>query len=235
MKSRTSMNAGTSTTARTSTKARRSLTAALLAALALTAVPSAANAQSADPTPPPPPVGVQGLYISPWGSAEAEWGPEMRDWMEEEGIKVTAQAPFKVTKNGFRTPIGATEGDHLEFNTKARIFYPGGITLYHPRTKSTIKLDPTFITLVPPGWSTGLEINGKKVSDNYQVAYTTVHDVLLAGRPTFTGFTLHAVPFYLTPQFSALLSRTTKSEAPSLGTQIIRLTPKFDYVPTKRS
>ncbi|MFD6431530.1 hypothetical protein [Streptomyces venezuelae] len=190
--------------------------------------PSAPGAMAADPVP--------GAYISPWGSADVDLSPEAQKWMKEEGITVKAIAPFKMHKdgNGFSMPIGSTAGDHLD--SKGRIYYPGGIEFRHKASDKTVKLLPTWIRVMPrPGYSAGVEVNGKKIADELMIADTKYAEVMASARPTPTGFQLKKVPFYMTKEASEMFSEHSGAKGPRVGAFFGTLTPHFDYVPTNTS
>ncbi|MEV0319407.1 hypothetical protein ACIBKX_37790 [Streptomyces sp. NPDC050658] len=176
---------------------------------------------------------IPGAYISPWGSAEIAISPETLKWMEDEGVTVTAIAPFEMNPDGtgFRMPIGSTAGDHLD--SKGRIYYPGGLQLHHEASDKTIKLSPTWIRVMPrPGYSAGVEVNGKKIEDEVQIGDTHYEEVMASARPSPTGFRLEQVPFYFTKEASALIEKHSDAEGPRVGSLLGTLTPEFDYVST---
>lgn len=185
-----------------------------------TASPNAASSVKAD-----------GIYISPWGSADVAFSPAAKAWIADRHITVGAIAPFTLTRDGFHMPIGSSAGDHLD--SKGRIFYPGGMTFTYPNG-TVVELKPTYIRIMPtPGYSAGVVVNGQEVAPEIMVATTTPAEVLANGRPTFTGFKLDRVPFHITSEMSDTLAQATGQPGPKAGDLFGTLTPHFDYVPTR--
>ncbi|MGW8883106.1 hypothetical protein [Streptomyces sp. NPDC055749] len=195
------------------------------------AAPQPAEARTtttADPFP--------GAYISPWGDAQVALSDESLAWLEQSGITLEAISPFAMDADGrgFSMPIGSTAGDGLD--SKGRIYYPGGLKLKHANTGQTLTLKATYIRLMPtPGYSAGVQVNGKSVSDEVMVADTTRTEALTSARPSFTGFRLEKVPFRVTAEFSNLFADVTGTPGPRAGSLFGTLTPNFDYIPTKSS
>lgn len=219
----------------------RSLAAlALAGAVVLSAAPGSAGAaqlpinpiaQAASPAAAPGGPSAPGLYISPWGSARVRVSDTTRDWLDRNGIKLGAIAPFVLDPDGygFDMPIGSTAGDHID--AKGRIYYPGGMTLTQPSTNTTVELQATWIRVMPqPGYSAGIRVNGKEVSPETLIAYTTPAEVLANGRPTLTGFKLDNVPFHVS-QDAADLTSFWFGDGLAADSMFGTLTPRFDYVP----
>lgn len=175
-----------------------------------------------------------GAYLSPWGDADVAIDPRTQSWLQREGITLEAISPFKMHDDGkgFSMPIGSTAGDGLD--AKGRIFYPGGLKLHHASSDETVTLKPTWIRVMPrPGYSAGVDVNGKKVSDETQIADTHYDEVMKSARPSPTGWRLEKVPFYFTQDAKDLLEQHTRINAPEAGTPFGTLSPNFDYIPTK--
>ncbi|MEV0530964.1 hypothetical protein [Kitasatospora sp. NPDC050463] len=209
----------------------RSLAALSLAGvMALSAAPADASTPGAVPAPRSGP-SASGLYISPWGSAHVKVSDTTRQWLDRNGIKLGAIAPFVLDQDGygFELPIGSTAGDHID--EKGRIYYPGGITFNQPSKGTTVELQATWIRVMPqPGYAAGIRINGQQVSPETLIAYTTPAEVLANGRPTLKGFTLDRVPFHVT-QDTADLTKFWFGDGLAADSMFGTLTPRFDYVP----
>ncbi|WP_035840982.1 hypothetical protein [Kitasatospora azatica] len=172
-----------------------------------------------------------GIYISPWGSAHVRVSDTTRDWLIANGITLGAISPFVLDPDGFGfdMPIGSTAGDHLD--AKGRIYYPGGMTLSQASTGTSVELQATWIRIAPqPGYSAGIRVNGRTISEETLLAYTTPAEVIANGRPTFTGFTLDRVPFHIT-QETADLTTQWFGNGLAANSMFGTLTPRFDYVP----
>jgi hypothetical protein len=142
-------------------------------------------------------------------------------------------APFNTSTDGtdFDMPIGSTAGDHLD--SQGRIFYPGGLSITFPKTGHTVTFEPTHIILAPiPGYAAGVQLDGKELMNEVQIADTSAPEVLASGRLTMTGFKLDKVPFHWTQDAVDILSYASGSRPPAAGTVFGTLTPRFDYVPT---
>ncbi|MFF7193089.1 hypothetical protein ACFZAM_05260 [Streptomyces sp. NPDC008079] len=188
-----------------------------------TAAPTTPNAASS--------VTADGIYISPWGSADVAFSPAAKAYFAERHVTLGAIAPFTKTPDGFHMPIGSTEGDHVD--SKGRIFYPGGMSFTYPNG-TVVELRPTYIRVMPtPGYSAGVVVNGKQVSPEILAATTTPAEVLANGRPTFTGFKLDRVPFHITQELTDTLAQASGEPGPKAGDLFATLTPYFDYVPTR--
>lgn len=214
---------------------RRSAAVAVAAALTL---PLGLASASAAPADAPRSTAVQaepfpGAYISPWGDADVAISDETLAWMDREGITLEAISPFKMDadKRGFSMPIGSTAGDGLD--SKGRIFYPGGLTFHHPGSDKRVTLKPTYIRVMPtPGYSAGIEVNGRLIDDEIMVGETTAVEALAGARPSPTGFRLEKVPFRVTQELSDLFTEQTGRPGPRVGSLFGTLTPHFDYIPT---
>lgn len=179
---------------------------------------------------------IPGAYISPWGDADVEISPQAQQWLEREGITLEAISPFKMHADGtgFSMPIGSTAGDGLD--SRGRIYYPGGLRLHHAESGQTVTLKPTYIRVMPrPGYSAGIELNGRTISEETQIADTNYHEVMLSARPSPTGFRLERMPFYFTQEAADLIEGHSEIDAPEAGTPFGTLTPNFDYIPTRPS
>ncbi|NLU74149.1 hypothetical protein HCC61_15915 [Streptomyces sp. HNM0575] len=175
---------------------------------------------------------IPGAYISPWGSADVAMSPQFKQWTEREGITVEAISPFKMHPdgNGFSMPIGSTAGDGLD--SKGRIYYPGGLRLHLAATGQTVTLKPTWIRVMPrPGYAAGVELNGRTISEETQIADTDYVEAMEGARPSPTGFRLERIPFYFTQEAEDLIETYSDLDAPDAGTPFGTLTPHFDYVP----
>lgn len=147
-----------------------------------------------------------------------------------------AISPFKMHADGkgFSMPIGATAGDGLD--SKGRIFYPGGLKLHHAASGQTVTLKPTWIRVMPrPGYAAGVELNGRTISEETQIADTHYDEVMTSARPSPTGWRLEKVPFYFTQDAKDLIEKYSDINAPEPGTPFGTLSPNFDYIPTKSS
>ncbi len=201
-----------------------SLPGALTGAGAAPTAPAEAPAAASGPS-------VPGLYISPWGSAHVRVSDETAAWLEANGVRLGAIAPFVLDPDGlgFDMPIGSSAGDHLD--AQGRIFYPGGMTLTQEATDTVVELRPTWIRLAPtPGYSAGVRLNGQEISRETLLAYTTAAEVAASGRPTPTGFVLDRVPFHVSENTAALTGQYFGS-ALRADSMFGTLTPRFDYVP----
>lgn len=175
---------------------------------------------------------IPGAYISPWGSADVEISPAAQQWLEREGITLETISPFTMHPDGkgFSMPIGSTAGDGLD--SKGRIYYPGGLRLRHAETGQTVTLKPTWIRVMPkPGYSAGLEVNGRTFSEETQIADTDYYEVMKGARPSPTGFRLEKMPFYFTQEVEDMIETHSDIDAPDGGTLLGTLTPHFDYIP----
>ncbi|MEK8143938.1 hypothetical protein NKH18_24340 [Streptomyces sp. M10(2022)] len=148
---------------------------------------------AAAPRPLSPP--LPGAYISPWGDAQVALGDEALAWMQREGITLEAISPFRMDADGrgFSMPIGSTAGDGLD--SKGRIFYPGGLRFHHPASGRIIKLQSTFIRVMPtPAYSAGVSVDGTPLSDEVSIAESTYTEVMAGARPSITGFRIKQAP-----------------------------------------
>lgn len=179
---------------------------------------------------------IPGAYISPWGDADADISPQFQQWLEQEGVTLEAISPFKMDADGagFSMPIGSTAGDGLD--SRGRIYYPGGLRLHHAESGQTVTLKPTWIRVMPrPGYSAGVELNGRTISEETQIADTNYSEAMLGARPSPTGFRLEKIPFYFTEEAANLIEEYSDIDAPEPGTPFGTLTPHFDYIPGKPS
>jgi hypothetical protein len=179
---------------------------------------------------------IPGAYISPWGDAEVEMSPQTQQWLEREGITMEAISPFKMDADGkgFSMPIGSTAGDGLD--SRGRIYYPGGLKLHHAASGQTVTLKPTWIRVMPrPGYSAGIELNGRTISEETQIADTNYHEAMLGARPSPTGFRLERIPFYFSQEAKDLIETYSDINAPEAGMPFGTLTPHFDYIPGQPS
>lgn len=175
---------------------------------------------------------IPGAYISPWGSADVELSPDAQQWLAREGITVEAISPFTMHADGkgFSMPIGSTAGDGLD--SKGRIYYPGGLRLHHTESGQTATLKPTWIRVMPrPGYSAGVEVNGRSFSEETQIADTDYAEVMKGARPSPTGFRLEKMPFYFTHEAEELIETHSDIDALEGGKLLGTLTPHFDYIP----
>jgi hypothetical protein len=175
---------------------------------------------------------IPGAYISPWGDAEVALAPQTLAWLEREGITLEAISPFKMDADGegFSMPIGSTAGDGLD--SRGRIYYPGGLRLHHADSGMTVTLKPTWIRVMPrPGYSAGVELNGRTISEETQIADTNYHETMLGARPSPTGFRLERIPFYFSQEAKDLIETYSDIDTPEAGTPFGTLTPHFDYIP----
>jgi hypothetical protein len=211
----------------------------VLAAVAVLSLPFGLNSAQATNAPAHAPkvaAPLPGAYISPWGDARVEISDETLQWMNQEGITLEAISPFTMDADGrgFSMPIGSTAGDGLD--TKGRIFYPGGLRFHHQSTGKTVTLKPTYITVMPrPGWSSGVEVDGRALDDELPLADTRYDEVMASARPSFTGFRLERAPFYVTDEAADLFAEQTGRSGPRVGSLFGTLTPNFDYVPSRPS
>ncbi|MFC4493085.1 hypothetical protein ACFPA8_02905 [Streptomyces ovatisporus] len=175
---------------------------------------------------------IPGAYISPWGSADVELSPEAQQWLDREGITVEAISPFRMHAdgNGFSMPIGSTAGDGLD--SRGRIYYPGGLRLHHTESGQTATLKPTWIRVMPrPGYSAGVELDGRTLSEETQIADTDYFEAMKGARPSPTGFRLEKIPFYFTHDAENLIEAHSDIDALEGGEPLGTLTPHFDYIP----
>ncbi|KUL48747.1 hypothetical protein ADL22_09180 [Streptomyces sp. NRRL F-4489] len=203
---------------------------ALAGAMALTAAPADASPPAVPAAPHSGPSAL-GPYISPWGSAHVRVSDTTRQWLDRNGIKLGAIAPFTLDEDGYgyELPIGSTAGDHLD--AKGRIYYPGGVTLTQESTGTKAELQATWIRVMPqPGYAAGIRLNGQQISPETLIAYTTPAEVLASGRPTLKGFKLDRVPFHVTED-TADLTRFWFGDPLPADSLFGTLTPRFDYVP----
>lgn len=177
-----------------------------------------------------------GAYLSPWGDADVAIDPKAQSWLQREGITLEAISPFKMHADGkgFSMPIGTTAGDGLD--SKGRIYYPGGLRLHHAASGQTVTLKSTWIRVMPrPGYSAGVQLNGREISEETQIADTHYDEVMTSARPSPTGWRLEKVPFYFTQEAKDLLEKYSDINAPEPGSPFGTLSPNFDYVPGRQS
>ncbi|MCY0950457.1 hypothetical protein [Streptomyces sp. H27-S2] len=185
----------------------------------------AAVSRAGEPIPP-------NLYISPWGDAQAKISDAFLQWLRDEGVTMTAISPFTMDADGkgFSMPIGSTAGDGLD--SKGRIFYPGGLRLSHAETGKEVTLKPTYIRVMPrPGWTSGVEVDGKMLAEEMPLADTKYDEVMLTARPSTTGFRLEKVPFYTSLELAQTIQDHLGRPGPAAGTLMGTLTPDFRYIP----